>query len=253
MSFELSSLKMEALEAAYANFRKHGYALFPSQIYRDLVGLEAREQIAMVCASFSDLKQDRFMGDGGVYRYRAYSKFSLYSDEKGEPVLEALDGNSIFQAREDNPVNGGVVRTFAPVAGSILNGSLLRALITWDFRHAFACDKNFFTEAVAVGVHQVRIVARTGAIGHPAPEGIHRDRERFTFQHFMGRYNIDGGEFRVHDENQRVEKAWMQQECLDTAMFQGSTWHSATPISIASPSLGEGYRDIFLIDFDPIS
>jgi hypothetical protein len=100
-----------------------------------------------------------------------------------------------------------------------------------------------------VGVHQVRIVARGQSTGLPTPEGIHRDRERFTFQHFMARHNVVGGEFRAYDQQKTLCFAWLQEDCLDTVMFEGTTWHSATPIAARDPH-GEGYRDIFLIDFD---
>lgn len=238
----------EAIESACCSLSNQGYGQFLAPVYRELVGEKALSQLPEVLDSFAELTKDQHMGDGGSYRYRAYSRFSLVLD--GDRLeLVPLDGNSIFQSTEDNSVNGGVLRTFAPLSPSVSAGPLLQAMVEQDFLHAQRYDRELCAQEVVVGVHQVRIVTTSGEMGLPAPEGIHRDRERFTFQHFMSRHNIVGGEFRVHDEAKEVLFSWLQEDCLDTVVFEGSTWHSATPISVAG-SPGPGYRDIFLIDFD---
>lgn len=238
-----------SLDEAYDRFKLMGVATFPAELYRaPLDRLGVSDGLPALLASFARLVPDQFMGDGGTYRNRAYSRF-VYSLQDGEPVLTPLEGHSIFQTVEDNSVNGGIVRTYAPLAPEVYESELLHALILQDARHAAVCDPQMMSSPVQVGVHQVRIVARSNVPGLPTPEGIHRDRERFTFQHFGGRENIEGGEFRAYDENKQLTLAWLQTECLDTVMFEGTTWHSATPIACLDP-LREGYRDIFLIDFD---
>lgn len=248
MSSSSRSQLREEVAEAYRCLAEHGYARFFSPLYREALGEAARAQLSDVLDSFSRLPLDTHMGDGGTYRFRAYSRFSLTRREEAIEVA-VMEGNSIFQTTEDNPVNGGVVRTFAPLELEIASGPLLKALIAIDFSHAFHCDPRLSVEETVVGVHQVRIVTRPGQLGHPAPEGIHRDRERFTFQHFMARHNIEGGEFRAYDERKELLLGWLQQDGLDTVMFEGSTWHGATPIAALQPE-EDGYRDIFLIDFD---
>ncbi len=229
-----------------------GYATFPAALYR--AHLQAKgvlDQLPQLLESFSRLTPDKFMGDGGTYRNRAYSRF-VYRWNSHSPTLEPLEGHSIFQTLEDNSLNGGVLRTYAPLAAEVNDSALLRELVLEDAKHAMSCDPSLRESAVQVGVHQVRIVARSQSLGLPTPEGIHRDSERFTFQHFCQRTNIEGGEFRAYDQQKRPLFSWLQTESLDTVMFEGTTWHSATPVACQDPSK-EGYRDIFLIDFDRLS
>lgn len=240
----MSNSHLEERLEAYQTLAAKGYGRFFASLYRELLG-DALTHMPEVLASFATLQPDRHMGDGGTYRFRAYSRFRL--DGSG---LTPLDGNSIFQELEDNPLNGGVLRSYEPLAPALADSPFLRALIGVDHGHVCQCDPAFGNSPLAVGVHQVRIVARGHTPGQPAPEGVHRDRERFTFQHFMGRHHAEGGEFRAHDESKRVIFAWTQENCLDTVMFEGTTWHSATPIIASDPGV-EGCRDIFLIDFEP--
>lgn len=239
------SSSLEQQSEAYQTLAAKGYGRFFAAFYRELLA-DCLEQLPAILSSFGALAADRFMGDGGTYRFRAYSRFRL--DDQG---LAMIDGNSIFQEKEDNPLNGGVLRTYEPLAPEVAESAFLRALIAVDHGHVCHCDPDFGSSPLRVGVHQVRIVARGKTPGQPAPEGIHRDRERFTFQHFMGRHHAEGGEFRAYDQNKQLTFAWTQQDCLDTLMFEGTTWHAATPIIASTPEV-EGCRDIFLIDFEPI-
>ncbi len=238
-------------ESAYQSLRARGFTTFPAESYRSRLELSGvLHQLSDILQTFDRLAPDRHMGDGGTYRNRAYSRF-LLNFEDGVPDLAPLEGHSIFQTLEDNSVNGGVLRTYEPLAPEVGESRFLRALILEDAAHAAVCDPELMRGPVQVGVHQVRIVARTGTLGMPTPEGIHRDSERFTFQHFCRRLNIEGGEFRAYDQNRQLQFAWLQTETLDTVMFEGTTWHSATPVACVDSSW-EGYRDIFLIDFDKL-
>lgn len=240
------------VDQAYQSLKQEGFATFPSALYQKRISeVGVLDELPKVLSSFARLVPDQHMGDGGTYRNRAYSRFLLRSEEDVF-FLEPLEGHSIFQTLQDNALNGGVLRTYAPLAAEIAESALMRALILEDAKHAFACDPSLREHPVQVGVHQVRIVARSGTPGLPTPEGVHRDSERFTFQHFCHRSNIEGGEFRAYNEAKELRFQWLQTDCLDTVMFEGTTWHSATPVACTDPS-SEGYRDIFLVDFDRLS
>ena len=114
------------------------------------------------------------MGDGGRYRFRRFSRF-LAKVENAEVGLEHLQGSSILQSIEDNPLNGGVERTFEPLEAEISSSLLLRELIAHDIRVIQTVDSRLFGEPVVVGVHQGRIVALPESLGRPTPEGVHRD------------------------------------------------------------------------------
>ncbi|MBS2036844.1 2OG-Fe dioxygenase family protein [bacterium] len=187
-------------------------------------------------ASYGGLSQDRHMADGGTYRFRRYSRLLL---SRGE--LSSLDGNSIFQTLEDNPLNGGVERTFEPILPEVLATPFLSALVLQDAAFLnLSPDKQW-----EVGLHCVRIHATTLQKGQPAPEGIHRDSEDFTVQHVLARQNVQGGVFTAYNEAHEPVFHWLQTEPWDTLFFRGDLWHGVTPLS----SQSEGHRDILLVDF----
>ncbi|MCA9777881.1 MAG: 2OG-Fe dioxygenase family protein [Candidatus Eremiobacteraeota bacterium] len=228
-----------------------GYLPFPASQVRASLSELSQNELESVSESFSRLVQDRQMGDGGRYRYRRFSRFTANLRADGLH-LEPLQNRSIRQSLEDNPLNGGVTRTFEPLAPELIQGNFLPDLIEHDVRAIQAFDDLLFRAPVVVGVHQVRIVAWPETQGKPTPEGVHRDAEQYTFQHFWQRSGIEGGEFAAYDENKNQVFRWLQTELLDSVLFTGTTWHSASPISCSQKSEG-GYRDIFLIDFNPIS
>jgi hypothetical protein len=191
-------------------------------------------------SGWDDLVLDTQMGDGGRYRFRRYSRLLW---EPARDSLQPLEGSSLFQTREDNPLNGGVRRTFEPLAPAALHGEFLNELVRLDWSCLAMPDES----AWVVGVHCVRIQAGPRQPGLPTPEGIHRDAERFTVQHLIGRHNIRGGVFTAYDDNKQPCFHWKQLHCWDTLFFTGTLWHGATPIE----SDDQGHRDILLIDFDP--
>jgi hypothetical protein len=225
-------------------------ALDGTTIQKEL-GREALKGLSSLSDSFSQLVQDSQMGDGGKYRFRRYSRFLAERRYPGDRIsFSLIAGNAIHQLKRDNPLNGGVTRTYSPLAKETLASPLLKGLMDHDARVLLELDPDFFAGPVTTGVHQVRIVARSEARGLPTPEGIHRDAEAYTFQHFWSKNGVQGGEFRGYDRNKVENFRWLQETPLDSVVFLGTTWHSATPIS-CKPGLDVGYRDIFLIDFDP--
>lgn len=221
-----------------------GLVAFPAAVVRDRVRGTAEEEKRLE-QSFSHLVLDEQMGDGGRYRYRRFSRFRLEKDLRLTPLNE----NSIHQSLEDNPLNGGVTRTFEPLQPEVLQSPMLRSLLMHDLQVVKSVAPEIFHHRVMVGVHQVRIVAAPSQVGQPTPEGIHRDAELFTFQHLWNRHGVTGGEFLAYDQSQKESFRWLQTDRLDSVLFRGTTWHSASPIQ-CEPGLDSGYRDIFLIDFD---
>ncbi len=186
--------------------------------------------------SFADLVADSHMGDGGRYRFRRYGKWRLQHGQ-----LSKIDGSSIYQELHDNPLNGGVERTFAPLAPAQAENPFVEALILADAERLQLPQQQLFE----VGFHCVRIVATPEAAGKPTPEGIHRDAEAYTVQHLIDRQGVRGGVFSAYDEDKRPVFHWLQLQRWDSLFFQGTLWHSASPIE------GDGHRDILLIDFEP--
>lgn len=197
--------------------------------------------------SWSRLEADQFMGDGGKYRFRRYSRFEFHRSG----TLIPASGNSIHQLREHNPLNGGVTRTYAPLEPEILNSPALEFLIRHDIKQ-LGLEENPTAQRWVVGIHQVRILAELDSVGLPTPEGVHIDAETYTVQHLLDRQNIRGGVFSAYDSQKQPVFHWLQLNRWDSVFFTGSTWHSATPLQLL-PNQARGHRDILLIDFDPYS
>ncbi len=227
-----------------------GYCALPSTCVMQNLSSQALAELPKFLTGFEELPQDRFMNDGGTYRYRRFSRLRLERVDS-EWIWEPLSGNSILQTLEDNPLHGGLLRTYPPLTSWTLTSNLLAELVALDRSLACTWDPDLFQGPVAVGIHQVRIVAQQDRLGHPTPEGIHRDSERFTFQHMMARVGVQGGEFRAYDESKCQVYSWLQEESLDSVAFLGTTWHNATPI-VCEEGRDIGYRDILLVDFDPL-
>ena len=211
---------------------KDGYFALPASQWQ-IPQVEGQERLV---AGFADLVPDGHMGDGGRYRFRRYGKWRL---QQGQ--LERLKGSSIYQELHDNPLNGGVERTFAELSSAQTDNPFVEALILADAQRLGLPSDQVFE----VGLHCVRIVATPEAAGKPTPEGIHRDAEAYTVQHLINRQGIRGGVFSAYDDEKRPVFHWLQLERWDSLFFVGSLWHSASPIQ------GDGHRDILLIDFDP--
>lgn len=200
-------------------------------------------------SSFETLVQDSFMGDGGTYRFRRFSRFTLVLRADGKVSYTPRAGRAICQDIRDNQLNGGVVREFAPLEAELEQNRLLQAVMLRDCELALEIEPEFASRETIVGVHQIRTVTGLGELGLPTPEGVHRDAERLTFQHFVDRHNAEGGAFSAYDEDKNPVYSWLQEDFLDSIVFTGSTWHSASPLTPKCAQCG-GYRDVFLIDFD---
>lgn len=230
------------------NFETEGFAVLEASDIEGRLSADARSEMPQVEESFRHLVRDEQMADGGTYRFRRYSRFLARMGADGFQFTP-LAGHSIYQEVRDNPLNGGVTRTFEPLAQELSDGHFLSSLMSVDAEVVAAHEPELFEKDVVVGVHQVRIVARPDSQGMPTPEGVHRDAERYTFQHFWSRTGADGGVFVAYDAQKKERFRWLQQNRLDSVIFKGTTWHSATPI-VCESGAPEGYRDIFLIDFD---
>lgn len=234
------SVEAEPVNSVAQQLLERGYAALPAEELAPPPELEAARRAFL--ASWDELCQDRFMGDGGTYRFRRYGRFQLAPGGS----LEPLPGSSIYQSLEDNALNGGVVRTFAPLLPEIAANPFLHYLIRFDFAR-LPIDP---AVTWVVGVHQLRILARPGELGHPTPEGIHIDGEAFTVQHLIGRHNVEGGVFRAYDADRRPIYEWLQSRPFDSLFFTNRLLHDATPVACQDPR-APGRREILLIDFDP--
>jgi hypothetical protein len=100
-----------------------------------------------------------------------------------------------------------------------------------------------------VEVHQFRIDARTGEIGRPTPEGMHRDGVDYVLVLLVSRRNIASGITSVHDLTGRALGHFTLTEPLDSALVDDArVMHGVTPVEPLDPA-EPGHRDVLVVTF----
>ncbi|AJR25518.1 MULTISPECIES: 2OG-Fe dioxygenase family protein [Sphingobium] len=136
--------------------------------------------------SWDDLGPDLYMADGGRYRRRRHATFAC---EQG--VFTRQPHQPHFQSRDYNPLNGDVQRWFDPVEQGTIDNSAMQAIFAF-------CARSFpLAGRQHVELHQFRIEARTGELGRPTPEGMHRDGVDWVFVMLVERRNVREGVTRI--------------------------------------------------------
>jgi hypothetical protein len=199
-------------------------------------------------AAFADcwnrLTLDRYMGDGGTYRYRRYSQFMLA--DPGAPLVRMAHG-PYEQPAYINGLNGGIERHFDPLedgfVGNALFDSLLRALaqvfndtagetVNWNIR-----------------LHPYRIVAQEGVPGNPTPEGLHRDGVDYIVSMMVRRHNVSGARTTVTDNAGSVLAQLTLAEPLEMLLGDDArTMHAVSPVR-REDNAREAWRDVLVIAY----
>lgn len=240
MSIEIKKNVKEGLS-------KNGYSLVGSGDIS--FSSDLRTTLNDLVASWDNLELDSYLADGGTYRKRRYGRF-LFTPE---PRRLDLQGDAVYyQGKDYNSLHGGVSRRFAPLTPDIVENRFLTQLIYTNFEQ-LPLPRDLINSRFLVGIHQIRTIAKPGELGKPTPEGVHKDGEMYTVQHFIKIENADGGTFNIFDNNKKKLIDWAQRDTLDT-VFLGdeAVYHSVSPI-VSRDSLSPGIRDILLIDYDPVN
>ena len=191
--------------------------------------------------SWSDLPADKFLSDGGHYRFRRYSVFNWKST--GE--LELLPHEPHYQSTYRNNMNGGIYREFEPFKESTVKSPVLKQLIQCvSIEFSFNQEKQWRVQA-----HQFRIVASANEAGNPTPEGIHRDGADFILIMVLERMNITGGVNHIYDKDKRLVFGSVLTEKGDAVLIDDRmVWHGVSevyPIDDSKPA----YRDVLVLTF----
>ncbi|MFD4526776.1 2OG-Fe dioxygenase family protein [Streptomyces sp. NPDC058470] len=230
-----------AAEAAAALAGPGGH-LMPAAALSALAGADSADW-ARFAAHWDELTLDRYMADGGTYRFRRYGQFEL-DPAAGELTL--LEHAPYLQESDINPLNGGVERAFDPLTDSFVGDPLLRSVLVELGRIFSAVDA---TTAWNVKLHPYRIHASADQKGQPAPEGRHRDGVTFITSLMIGRVNVTGGESGVYtDEGEHLLTTTLS-EAGDLLLGDDRrTLHSVTPVQPVDPERA-AHRDVLVIAY----
>ncbi|OXM45008.1 2OG-Fe dioxygenase family protein [Amycolatopsis alba] len=226
-----------AADLAAEGFVRLSGAHFPI----DVLGAE----FAGFRAGWEELRQDDQLVDGGFYRYRRYGRLHAVSTDAGLS-LSPLPHRSFRQ--DSIPMWREQERMFAPIPPETLADSCLHALVSTDLALASRVrDSPEWT----VGLHLIRIVARTGESGLPTPEGRHRDGHSFVGMHLLRKENSAGGESSIYRDG-HPDVRFTLTEPLDSVLVDDTAlWHEASPISVRDRTGGRAVRDMLLVDLNP--
>jgi hypothetical protein len=196
---------------------------------------------AAFAETWDDLDRDRFMGDGGRYRYRRHASFTLAA---GGPLTRNAHRPHV-QAAEFNQLNGGIERWFAPIAPPVADGPILRGFVSLCTT-AFALDAS---ETWQIEAHQFRIVTSEG-MGKPTPEGLHRDGVDFVFIGLIERHNVAGGVTRVVMPGRPETFHVIELARPGDSLFLDDTKvrHEVSPVRAAVENF-PGHRDVLVLTF----
>jgi hypothetical protein len=221
--------------------QRDGYAFVRAPEMRVLLESAGLRDWDRFAASWGDLGVDMYMADGGRYRRRRFACYRAMQE-----AMARKPHQPHYQSRDYNPLNGGIERWFDPVLPSIGAGPTMTTVLGF-------CRTLFGrltpTPAWHVEVHQFRIEARTGEIGRPTPEGMHRDGVDYVLVLLVSRRNIASGMTSVHDLTGQPLGHFTLTEPFDAALVDDArVMHGVTPVEPLDPA-EPGHRDVLVVTF----
>jgi hypothetical protein len=221
--------------------RADGFVELPAAAQADLLGTTA-EHWERFDRHWDDLTLDRYMRDGGTYRYRRYGRYRL---DAAAGDLTPLAHGSYRQDTTVNPLNGGIDRHFDPLTDSFRRDPLVEPLVRMlgDIVTAAAGHPVWDVE-----LHPFRIVTGANQTGKPAPQGRHRDGVTYVTSLVVGRTNINGGQSSVYTDDGERRRSVTLQPGDQLLIDDRRMLHYVTPIEPADPAR-PACRDVLLVDF----
>lgn len=225
--------------------RRDGFAWASAEQVRASLPQASLRDWASFAASWNDLGVDTYMADGGRYRRRRFSVFSISAHG-----IVRKPHQPHYQSRDYNTLNGGIERWFQPFLDSTADHEALRSILEL----CFSLFQNLTAPDVRppswhVECHQFRIEARTGEEGRPTPEGLHRDGVDWVLVMLVARENIAEGVTSIHDSTQALVGRFTLTQPLDSAFVDDSrVFHGVTPVVPIDPAK-VAYRDVLVVTF----
>jgi hypothetical protein len=185
---------------------------------------------------WDDLPPDHYLRDGGRYRRRRHSCFTI----DGDVVLQSPH-RAHWQPVECNALHGGMERHFEPISAQLVADVGWHHLLTWLGRvcSGLRGGRTWFAEA-----HQFRIDTTDG-IGRPTPEGAHRDGVDLVAVFLVNRQGVKGGETRVFDaEGPNGQRFTLSELWSVLLQDDARVIHESTPIQ---PEGQGGFRDTLVV------
>jgi hypothetical protein len=235
----MQALNPSSLDQVPGHLHEQGWAVISAPLLLDWLHADAA-QADSLHASWSDLPADPHLRDGGHYRFRRHSCFTL-DNTCGK--LFQTPHRAHWQPVTYNALHGGFERWFEPMHAQASQAPMWQDLLT-QLGLLLAQVKPVDTWYIEA--HQFR-VDTTGGIGRPTPEGAHRDGVDFVAVLMLERHEVKGGETRVFEaDGPHGVRFTLAQPWSALLLDDARVIHESTPIQ----PLGEhGWRDTLVLTF----
>lgn len=244
-SIEISSVESAAIGGFRSRLDKQRFLFFPGDAFGELLGL-TQEDIKGFGSYWSQLTPDRYMGDGGTYRFRRYGAF----DSKPGSSRRLLPHGPYQQPKYIDSLNGDIARIFDPLESAFVMHPTLNRVLDWLTTLYDQCEGT--RQRWNIRLHPYRVLAKQDEKGNPTPEGLHRDGVDYIVSMLVSRRNLEGGETTVTDNDRIVLWRRTLQKPLDIVIAKDAyTMHSVSPVSPIDGSK-EAYRDVLVIAFTKV-
>ena len=219
------------------------YVLATAQSVEQVLNLDSND-VDLFKECWNQLKRDTYMADGGKYRYRRYGELSKQANSENFAILPHAP---YTQPSYINSLNGDVERHFSPLTSKFTSSPVLTkvlSLLSCVYDSAEGKKQNW-----SIRLHPYRIKTTKAELGHPAPEGLHRDGVTYIASMMVCKHNIIGGSTLLTNNSQEALTSVTLNETLDIIMADDEkTMHHVSPIKPATRDK-EAYRDVLVIAF----
>ena len=227
---------------ADAILRQRGYALLSPEGVSDWTGCSTA-QLQALATGWDDLPPDEYLKDGGRYRRRRHSCFTVDAGQ-----VQPVPHRAHWQPVQYNALHGGMQRWFAPMLANTVHQPAWSALLAALARSSDALfaqpDLPNGHPRWCVEAHQFRIDTTDG-IGRPTPEGAHRDGVDLGAVFLIAREGIKGGETRVFESAGPNGQRFTLTEPWSVLLLDDArVVHESTPIL---PLQQGGHRDTLVV------
>jgi hypothetical protein len=226
-------------DSPVGTLRKQGFAvLSPARLSK--VAESPLSDFEAWRALWNDLPPDRYLRDGGAYRFRRHGCF--VHDVAGD-ALTPIPHRAHWQPTSYNALHGGIERWFEPIETAFLADAAWGDLLTGLGRvfSEVSPATQWFIEA-----HQFRIDTAAG-VGRPTPEGAHRDGVDFVAVILVDRHDVRGGETRIFEADGPHGIRFVLKEPWTAVLLDDArVIHETTPIQ---PVAAGGHRDTLVLTY----
>ncbi len=245
-TLEAPSVESTLIQGFGRHLNTQRFLFLPGDALGDQLGL-TQEDIQGFASHWPRLTPDRYMGDGGTYRFRRYGAL----DSRPGSARQPMPHGPYQQPKYINHLNGDVARMFDPLEPSFMAHPTLNRLLDWLTTLYDQCEGG--RQRWDIRLHPYRVLARQTEKGNPTPEGLHRDGVDYIVSMMVSRCNVEGGETTITDNDGLVLWQRTLQKPLDIVIGKDAhTLHAVSPVSPIDAGK-EACRDVLVIAFTKVA